>query len=265
MRGVPEAAPMTKISIITVCFNSEATLEDTLRSVAEQSHPDIEHIVIDGKSTDGTMAIVDRYRHRIARTVSEPDAGVWDAMNKGLALATGDIIGFLNSDDVFVAADCLSTVAAAFASPDVDSCHADLVYVSAQDIDRPVRYWQSCPYTEGLFRRGWMPAHPTFYVRRGVYERLGGFDPRFRLQADFELTMRFLEVAKIRSVYLPRILVRMRMGGISNNDWRNVLRGNREAYRACRLHGLPVTPWFILRKMLGRLPQFFSRPPPFRG
>ena len=251
-----------KISVVTVCRNSAATIADTLQSVAAQVHPDIEHIVIDGKSTDGTMAIVDRYRDTLAVVVSEPDGGIWDAMNKGLTKATGDVVGFLNADDAFAATDALSLVAAAFADPAVDSCHADLVYVDAHDTDRVVRYWKSKAYVGGLFRKGWMPAHPTFYVRRAIYGKFGGFDPRFRLQADFELTMRLLEVHGIRSAYIPRILVRMRMGGVSNNSLANILKGNVEAYKACRRHGLYVSPLFIFRKMLSRIPQFFRKPPP---
>lgn len=253
-----------KISVITVCFRSAATIEDTLRSVAAQTHPDIEHIVVDGGSTDGTMAIVERFRGRLASVVSEPDRGVWDAMNKGLALATGEIVGFLNADDIFAVPDALSSVAAALADSSVDACYADLVYVDAKDLNRVTRYWRSREYVGGLFRSGWMPAHPTFYARRAVYDRLGGFDCHFSLQADFELTMRFLEIHGIKSAYIPRILVKMRMGGMSNNSVRNILKGNVEAYRACWLHGLHVSPFFFFRKILGRIPQFFARPPAIR-
>ena len=245
--------------MITVCFNSAATIEDTLRSVAEQTHPDVEHIVVDGKSSDNTMAIVDRYRAGLAKVVSEPDCGVYDAMNKGIALASGDVVGFLNADDVFADATALESVAAAFDAPDVDACYADLVYVDKNDTGRVVRYWKSNEYRHGLCRKGWMPAHPTFYVRRRVFEQYGGFDLQYPRQSDFELTLRLLEVHGTKSVYIPRTLVRMRTGGISNNSYINVLKGNLEAYRACRNNGIAVSPLFIFQKILSRLPQFFAR------
>jgi len=250
-----------KISIITVCFNSAATVEETIKSVAEQSHPDIEHIVVDGCSSDATMGIVDRHRARLAKVVSEPDRGIYDAMNKGLAMASGEIIGFLNSDDLFADASSLACVAKAFEDPTVDACYADLVYLGEHDQSKVVRYWKSRDYRKGLFNWGWMPAHPTFYVRQSVYQRFGGFDLQFNLQADFELTMRFLEVHRIKSLYIPKVLVKMRLGGATNRSLRNVLQGNLEAYRACKKHGLAVTPLFMVRKVLSRLPQFFAKPP----
>jgi glycosyltransferase involved in cell wall biosynthesis len=255
-----QSNPPPTISLITVCFNSAATIADTLRSVAAQSHPAIEHIVIDGGSTDGTMKIVGDSRRQLAHVVSEPDGGIYDAMNKGLALATGDVVGFLNADDFYATSNALERVAAPFADPEVDAVYADLVYVSATDTNRVVRYWKSRDYQPGLFLGGWMPAHPTFFVRRAIYKKLGGFDTTFRRQADFELTMRFLEIHRIRSVYLPTILVKMRIGGASNNSMINIIKGNIEAYRACKKHHLPVTWFFILNKLISRVPQFFYKP-----
>lgn len=250
-----------KISVITVCFNSAATVRDTLRSVATQTYPDVEHIIVDGASTDGTMEIVRAHGTRLARVVSEPDRGVYDAMNKGIALATGEVVGFLNSDDFFASPAELEFVARAFDDPGVDACHADLIYVREHDPGTVVRYWKSSPYRRGRFRTGWMPPHPTFYVRRAVYERLGGFDLDFRFQADFELTTRFLEVHRVRSAYLPRVMVKMRLGGATNNSLANILKGNLEAYRACLKNDLPVSPLFVLRKIMSRIPQFFAKPP----
>lgn len=253
--------PGIKISIITVCFNSATTIGDTLRSVAGQTHPDIEHIIVDGQSTDGTMDVVNSHRDKLARVVSAPDNGIYDAMNKGIALATGDILGFLNSDDILASNGEMEFVAKVFDDAQVDACYADLVYVDENDPARVVRYWKSIEYQHGLFRRGWMPAHPTFYARRSAYERLGGFDLRFPLQADFDLTMRFLEVHHLKSRYIPRVLVKMRMGGASNNSLLNILKGNMEAYQACLKNGLSVTPFFIVRKIASRIPQFFTKPP----
>ncbi|MBI5611893.1 MAG: glycosyltransferase [Gammaproteobacteria bacterium] len=250
-----------KISVITVVLNAADTIEDTLRSVASQTYSSVEHIVVDGGSTDGTLSIIERHRGRIATLIAEPDRGIYDAMNKGIDAASGDLVGMLNADDVYIDEHVLEKIARAFADPAIGACYADLVYVDRSDLDKIVRYWQSCPYTDGLFERGWLPAHPTFFLRRELYRRYGGFDLRYRFQADFELTMRLLAVHKVRSVYLPEVLVKMRMGGVSNRSVWNVIQGNLEAYRACRLHGLKVSPLFIARKILSRLPQFFRRPP----
>jgi glycosyltransferase involved in cell wall biosynthesis len=248
------------ISVVTVVYNGANTIEETIRSVQSQDYAQVEHIVVDGASTDNTAEIVKRNRGKIAVFVSEPDRGIYDAMNKGLALATGDVVGFLNADDVYVDATVLSQVAQVFRDATVDGCYADLMYVDKTDTDRMVRYWKSRSYEDGLFERGWMPAHPTFFVRRAIFRRLGGFDLDYRLQSDFELTMRFLAVNRIRTVYIPTVWVRMRMGGESNKRIMNVIRGNLEAYRACRKHRLDVSPFFIVKKVLSRVPQFFRRP-----
>lgn len=249
-----------KFSIVTVCFNAVETLADTLRSVASQSNSNVEHIVIDGGSTDGTVELVRSQGQPVSVFVSEPDRGIYDAMNKGIAMATGDVVCTLNADDVYADDTVLEQVAKVFSDSTVDACFADLVYVDQQDASKIVRFWQSRPYDDGLFERGWMPAHPTFFVRRAVYEKFGGFDLSFPRQADFELTMRFLAIHKIKSVYVPKVWVKMRMGGISNNSVRGVMKGNLEAWRACRKNGLDVGMFFIARKILSRIPQFFMRP-----
>lgn len=247
------------ISIITVVFNAVKTVEESLRSVSNQSYPDIEHIVVDGASTDGTLSLLKKYCDRI-KLVSEPDDGVYDGMNKGLSKAGGDIIGFLNADDVYEHQNVLKRVAEVMSNPKIDACYADLVYVDKDEPRRVVRYWKSRPYEEGLFLKGWMPAHPTFFVRRSVYERLGGFDLSYPRQADFELTMRFLHVHKIRVEYVPEIFVRMRTGGLSNSSWLGILKGNLEAHRALKKHIQKSVPFFIIRKVLSRVPQFFAKP-----
>lgn len=246
-----------KISVVTVCFNGEATLYDAIQSVAGQDHQEHEHIVVDGASTDGTRDILSRNRHLLASVVSEPDRGIYDAMNKGVALSQGDVVGFLNADDVYAHPGVLSRIAEEFADKSIDACYADLVYVDTNDPGKVVRYWKSRPYVPGLFEGGWMPAHPTFYVRRSVYERFGAYDLRYRFAADFELTMRLMAVRRIKAVYVPETWVRMRAGGATN---RNKLRTNLEAYRAARRNGLQVTPFFVLRKIASRLPQFFWLP-----
>jgi glycosyltransferase involved in cell wall biosynthesis len=248
-----------KISVITACYNSASTIEETIMSVATQRYHDFEHIIVDGGSTDETAATIARRREHIATILSERDHGMYDAMNKGIARATGDVIGFLNADDVYSDDTVLAQIASAFEHKDVDACYADLVYVDRMNPQRVVRYWKSQPYREGLLANGWMPAHPTFFVRRDVFREHGGFDLTFPHQADFDLSMRFFLKARIRAVYIPRVLVRMRSGGASSGIM-HIIRGNIEAYRACRKNGLNVSPMFILRKIISRVPQFFDKP-----
>lgn len=249
-----------KISIITVCFNSAGTIGDTMDSVAQQTHPDVEHIVVDGASRDRTVAIVQAHAKAPTILLSEPDRGIYDAMNKGLALATGDIVGFLNSDDVYAHSEVLAHIASAMRPQSVDACYGDLVLVDAGRGTRVVRYWKSAPHTHGLCARGWMPAHPTFYVRREAYLRHGGFDLSFQIAADFEMSLRLLDVKGLRSVHLPEVLVRMRTGGESTRSFASVVKGNREAARACIKHGLPGGAGFVLRKLASKLPQLVRRP-----
>lgn len=247
-----------KISVITVAYNSAATIGDTLDSVANQSYTDVEHLVIDGVSKDATLALVHAYRNPAIRLISEPDRGIYDAMNKGFAASTGEVIGFLNSDDMFADAAVLARVAAAFEDPQVDVCFGDLVYVS-HDNRRIVRYWKSRSFQPGDFARGWCPAHPTFYIRRRALERVGMFDLRFRLAADSEFMMRYLEVAGATAIYLPQVQVRMRLGGATNASVANVVAQNKEIFAALRKNRIPFSPWvFVLRKLANRLVQFVS-------
>lgn len=248
-----------KISVITACYNSASTIEETILSVATQRYRNFEHIIVDGESTDETPAIIARHRQRIATILSERDHGLYDAMNKGIVCATGDVIGFLNADDVYSDDTVLAQIASAFKHEDIDACYADLVYVDRKNPRRVVRYWKSQPYTEGLLASGWMPAHPTFFVRRHVFTEHGGFDLEYPHQADFDLAVRFFLKARIRAVYIPRVHVRMRSGGASSG-FMHIIRGNIEAYRACRKNGLNVSPLFIARKIISRLPQFFDKP-----
>lgn len=249
-----------KVSVITVVYNNADTIEETIVSVAAQNYANIEHIVIDGASTDATMDVIRRHLERISIIKSEPDGGIYDAMNKGLALATGDIIGFLNGDDIYAHPDVLQEIVHAMETQKADACYGDLVYVDRRDTRQVVRYWKSQTYRDGLFEKGWMPAHPTFYVRKSVYDKYGYFDLAYRRQSDFELTLRFLAIIKIKSIYIPRVLIKMRSGGASRG-WRHIFEGNIEAYRACQKHALKVTPLFIAKKILSRIPQFFHRRP----
>jgi len=230
-----------KISVITVALNSAATIADTLDSVAGQRHANIEHLVVDGQSSDSTLMVVESRRHDRLRWVSEPDAGLYDAMNKGLRMSRGEVVGFLNADDLYSDEFALTRVAQAFSDPLVDACYGDLIYIT-HNKRRIARHWRSRPYDKGLFAKGWRPPHPTFYIRRSAFERLGEFNLRFRLAADFEFMMRYLEDPKVRSRYIPHVLVQMRLGGATNRSWSNIVSQNREILEAIRAHNGHCSP-----------------------
>jgi glycosyltransferase len=241
------------ISVVTVARNAAGTIRDCLRSVASQSAPPVEHLVIDGASDDGTCEAA---RAAGVHVVSEPDRGLYDAMNKGLARATADVVGFLNADDVYAAPDVLARVADALSDPAADACYGDLEYVDGADASRVTRRWKAGPYDVARFRWGWMPPHPTFFVRRDVYERLGGFDLRFGSAADYELMLRFLVRHRIPARYVPSVLVRMRTGGVSNRSLGNRVAANRMDRLAWKANGLTPLPWTGVAKPLRKLGQF---------
>lgn len=244
-----------KITVITVAFNSEKTIVDTLDSVGMQTHTEIEHLIIDGSSKDGTLEIVRGHSNPHIRLISEPDDGIYDAMNKGLSHAKGEIVGFLNSDDFFADATVLEKIANVFQDSEVDACYADLVYVSINN-SRVLRYWKSKPFKKGDFAKGWCPAHPTFYVRKSLVESLGYFDKSYMLAADMEFMMRYLESGQVRSTYIPYVFVRMRIGGVSNRSWKNIVLQNKEIFSALRNNCVPFSRlWFSLNKVLNRLGQ----------
>jgi glycosyltransferase involved in cell wall biosynthesis len=181
-----------QISIITAVFNNAKLVESCINSVLTQYYKNIEYIIIDGVSTDGTVEIIDRYNGKISKWLSEPDNGIYDALNKGVKIATGDIVGFLHADDIYASDRILETVVKEMISHNVDSCYGDLLYVDKDDTSKVVRYWKSCPYQDGLFLKGWMPPHPTFFVKKEIYEKYGLFNPNLGTAADYELMLRFL-------------------------------------------------------------------------
>jgi glycosyltransferase len=243
------------ISVVTVVRNGAATILDCLVSVAAQSHP-AEQIVIDGASTDGTAELVRGFRPPVARLVSEPDGGIYEAMNKGIALAAGEVIGTLNADDLYADARVLGEVAAAFDDPAVDLTYGDLEYVDRADPSRVVRRWHAGVLGPQSFLRGWMPPHPTVFVRRRVYERFGVFAPALGTAADYELLLRLLLRHRVRAAYLPRVLVRMRRGGASNYSLGARLRAHRMDRRAWEVNGLRPRPWTLPLKPLRKIGQF---------
>jgi glycosyltransferase involved in cell wall biosynthesis len=247
-----------KISIITVCFNSEATIEHTLKSVLSQDHTDIEYIIVDGGSTDGTGKIIKNYADRISVFVSEKDEGIYFALNKGIQLATGEIIGILHSDDFFSSISVLSLINTTFERTGADAVYGDLQYVFKDDVEKVYRNWISGPYKEGLFLKGWMPPHPSFFVKHTCYQRFGLFNTRFRSAADYELMLRFIQKNHIRVTYIPQVLVKMRVGGKSNVSLKNRLRANMEDRLAWKVNGIRPG-WFTLTlKPLSKLRQFLG-------
>ena len=249
---------MTTISVVTAVFNSCKTIEQALVSVLNQSYHDVELVVIDGGSSDGTMALLETYRSQLSLLISGPDFGVYDALNKGILYSSGDVVGFLHADDVFDNNDVLAKVAEAFQDPMVEAVYGDLVYVRYDDVSKVIRYWQSGHYDDVSLSRGWMPPHPTFYVRRSVYERLGGFDVRYRIAADYDTVLRFLAAGKVRARYIPEVLVRMRVGGISNRSWRTIVRKSFEDLEILKRNKVGGI-LSLINKNVSKLSQFWLR------
>ncbi len=206
-----------KISVITPCFNSETTIRDTIESVLSQDYSDIEYIIVDGGSKDDTLSIIKEYGDRISKVISERDEGIYDAMNKGISVASGDVVAILNSDDFYADVSVLSDVAAAFNGGIVDSIYGDLDYVDWRETKKIVRKWRAGKHTWKSFRYGWHPPHPTFFVKRDLYDQLGTFREDLKIAADYELMLRFIYVNKITMSYLPKVLVKMRDGGASSS------------------------------------------------
>ena len=248
-----------KISIITPVYNSQKTIEDCLRSVIGQTYPDIEYVVIDGGSTDGTTEVLRPYRAKIALWVSEPDTGIYSALNKGLSLATGEAVGILHSDDVYAHDRVVEDVVEAFGKSGAESVYGDLKYVDRNDPKRVIRDWKSSPFIPGKFRYGWMPPHPTFFVKKKVFENYGGFNENLRIAADYELMLRFLEKHRVSTHYLPEVLIHMRIGGVSNRGLRNLWTKTREDFLAWKLNGLSSSIYTIPLKNLVKIPQFFMK------
>lgn len=247
-----------KISIITATYNSAATVGDTLDCVREQLYHDIEHIIVDGRSSDNTLEIVSKFPH-VAKIISEKDKGIYDAMNKGIGMATGDVIGILNSDDMYTDSRVLSDVAEAFEDPRIMTVYANLQYVHADNTSKVLRTWNSGPYREKNFYYGWMPPHPTFFVRKEVYERAGLFNLDLRSAADYELMLRVLVKYGFSTHYISRVIVKMRAGGMSNASLGNRLRANKEDRLAWKLNDLEPYFFTLYIKPLRKIHQFIIK------
>ena len=249
----------TKISIITVCYNSAKTIEDTILSVINQTYNNIEYIIVDGLSTDNTLEIVNKYQDKIAKVVSEKDAGLYDAINKGIGLATGEIIANINSDDFYIDNNVIADVVAKMEDEKSDTLYADLYYVDEIDTNKVTRNWVSGAYKKGMFYKGWMPPHPTFFVRKSVYDNYGKFNLKLKSAADYEIMLRFIHKHECSISYLPRVVVRMRVGGVSNSSLKNRLKANREDKKAWEMNGLKPKPYTLIFKPLSKVLQFVKK------
>ncbi len=247
------------VTIITATYNSAKTIRDTLEAIASQNYPNIEHIIVDGLSSDDTLSIVKEYAH-VAKIVVEKDQGIYDAMNKGLSLAEGEIIGILNSDDFYVSDDVIQKVVECMETDHTNSLYGDLVYVHADQTNKVQRTWIAGIMKPEKFLFGWMPPHPTFFVRREVYNRFGLFNSELKSAADYELMLRFLYKEKTSVSYLPQVLVKMRSGGMSNATFRNRLLANREDRKAWRVNQLRPYFFTVWLKPLRKLFQFIQKP-----
>jgi len=247
-----------KVSIITSVYNNVSTIEEAIQSVLSQEYANIEFIVIDGGSTDGTQAVIERYRDQIDCYVSEPDRGIYDGLNKGIERATGDIVAFLHSDDLYTTTHAISDVVHAFETHPCDALYADLIYVQKHDINSVIRYWQSGSFERSKLKFGWMPPHPTFIIKRKLYEKHGLFDLNFKIAADYDFMLRILKQPALNVCYLPSTIYSMRLGGASNRSVRNILVKMGEdihALRNNRVGGI----YTIFMKNIIKLPQFIKK------
>ena len=227
-----------KVSIVTACYNSSRTIGTTIQSVNRQTYGNIEHIFIDGGSIDNTLNVISAFANDNHAVYSEPDNGIYDALNKGIARSTGDIIGFLHADDFYADDEVLESIAECFSNPRVQAVYGDLQYVSKTDTAKVIRNWKTKAFTAGRLKRGWMPPHPTFYVRKEWYAKINGFETQYRISADYLTILQLFSDPEFNTVYLPRVLVKMRMGGASNRSLKNILQKSREDYLALKRSGV---------------------------
>lgn len=244
-----------KISVVTAVFNRALTIKDAISSVQSQDYENLEHVIQDGGSKDGTLKAINHFQTPEMSLVSEPDGGIYDAINKGIARSSGEVIGLMHSDDFFANDNVLTKVAKAFENPKIDGVYGDLDYVSASDPDQVVRHWCSGPYRRELLRKGWMPPHPTLYLRRGVFEKWGLYDTSFQIAADYDAMLRYLWIGNICLAYIPEVLVKMRVGGESNRSIGRIARKSSEDYRALKKNSVGGATT-LLGKNTSKLKQF---------
>jgi glycosyltransferase involved in cell wall biosynthesis len=248
-----------KFSIITASFNSAKTITDCVNSVFSQTYPDIEHIIIDGGSVDNSIEIIKSVPNRITKLVSESDNGIFDALNKGIKKSEGDIIGLLHSDDELSSATIIEDINKRFLETSADIVYGDLDYVSYKDKKIIIRHWKSNPFDRSLIKKGWMPAHPTMFIRRDIFMKYGLYDLQYLVSSDYDLIMRFMLAEEIKFEYLPIVITKMRMGGNSNGTLKNILLKSLEDYRIIKKNGLPNPFIIVIRKNVSKLKQFFAK------
>lgn len=248
-----------KVSIITITHNSATTIRDTIESVVGQTYGNIEYIIVDGLSTDNTLDVVNEYKNRITKIISEKDQGLYDALNKGIALATGDVIGLIHSDDFYTNPKVIEMIVEKMSQEQSDGLYADLYYVYKDDTNRVFRKWKSGYYKQGMFLNGWMPPHPTFFVKRSCYEKFGKFNLMFKSAADYELMLRFIHKHQIKLTYLPEFIIKMRVGGKSNVTLKNRIRANQEDRKAWIINGLKPRIYTLYAKPLRKIIQLFKK------
>ncbi len=248
-----------KVSIITITYNSELTLVDTINSVLNQTYKNIEYIIVDGKSTDGTLKIIESYANKITQFISEKDKGLYNALNKGIAMATGDVIGILHSDDFYTNNLVIENIVKTFIPNHADGVYADLYYVDKNDTNKIHRKWKSGNYKHGMFLNGWMPPHPTFFVKKSIYEKYGSFNLDLVSAADYELMLRFIHKHQIKLSYLSEFIIKMRVGGKSNVSLKNRIRANNEDKKAWKINSLTPRFYTLYAKPLRKVIQLFQK------
>jgi glycosyltransferase involved in cell wall biosynthesis len=244
-----------KISLITVSYNAESTISRCIKSVIAQNYKNIEYIIIDGASTDNTISVINQYKNKINLIISEPDSGIYDAMNKGIELATGDVIGMLNADDYFADTEVLSNVAFAFNDNKQDILYADLDYVSHDG--KIIRKWRSGIYRHGMFNRGWMPPHPTFYCKKELFTKFGYYSLNYGTAADYELMLRFMHLNNTGAIYLKKVIIKMIIGGKSNKNLNSHVKGLFFDFKAMKKNGLRLPILAVILKPLRKVNQYF--------
>lgn len=248
-----------KISVITVVLNGAATIRETIESVLAQDYHDIEHIIVDGDSKDRTMNIVESYGNRIAYVISEPDKGIYDAMNKGIEASTGEIIGFLNADDFFVTNEVISRIVTEFnIDSSINGVYSNLYYVKRDNPNNILRHWISNPFKQNSFFRGWHLPHPTLYLKKEIYEQYGLFNLTLPLAADFELMLRLFEKCKIKTKYIDYTTIKMRSGGATNKNWQNIRQQNIECLKAFELNGFTPPRFYVVYRLIPKLLQYIK-------
>jgi glycosyltransferase involved in cell wall biosynthesis len=250
-----------KVTIITVSYNSELFIKSAIESVLNQGYENIEYLIIDGNSKDRTKKIVKEFKNDFGekmKYISEPDNGIYDAMNKGIEMSSGEIIGFLNSDDYYIDNCVLSEIIGIFEKTNAECVFANINYVSSNDPHRIVRRWRSGPFKKNSFQKGWHPAHPAFFVKKEIYKKYGNFNLNYQLAADFENMMRFLEKFNVSNIYYEKPIINMRLGGATSRSIKNILKQNMECYKALKQNNISVSPFYFFYRVLPKIKQFFK-------